>query len=40
MEATFRQAARKVHPDAPGGSEVLMADVNVAAGVLRKRFGK
>jgi hypothetical protein len=39
MEETYRQAARNVHPDKQDGIETFMAEVNVAASVLRARFG-
>lgn len=38
MEATFRDAARAVHPDRDGGSDALMAEVNIAAQILRAKF--
>jgi|ERR1051325_1589088 hypothetical protein len=39
MEAAYRNAANKAHPD-HGGSHEQMAKVNLAAQVLRARFGQ
>lgn len=36
IEEAYRRKAREVHPDTPGGSESLMADLNLARDRLRK----
>lgn len=39
-ETRYRELAKQRHPDAPGGSEEAMADLNVAIDMARKDLGE
>lgn len=38
FEAAYREKAKSAHPDVPGGSEVVMAELNRAIALARRNF--
>lgn len=39
IEAAYRELAKRAHPDIPGGSEGMMAELNAAISAARKEMG-